>query len=64
MKIGDLVRIREWCKDSGKVAIVSGIAPWGGQEIKIQIINQGYKEIWAREANLELVKDVDAISKR
>ena len=64
MKVGDLVRLREWCKDKGKFAIVSELAPWGGQEVKIQIINQGYKEIWARESNLELIKDADTISKR
>ena len=64
MKVGDLVRIREWCKDKGKFAIVSELAPWGGQELKIQIIGQDYKEIWARIKNLELVEDASSASKR
>tara|TARA_B100000085_G_C18307471_1_gene416886 strand:+ start:155 stop:343 length:189 start_codon:yes stop_codon:yes gene_type:complete len=57
MKVGDLVRIRDWCKDKGKVAIVSELASWG-QDVKIQIIEQDYKEIWARKKNLELVPEV------
>ena len=56
MNVGDLVRIREWCKDKGKVAIVSELASWDGT-VKIQIIDQDYKEIWARMKNLELVED-------
>ena len=57
MKVGDLVRIRDWCRDKGKVAIVSELASWG-QDVKIQIIEQDYKEIWARKKNLELVPEV------
>ena len=60
MKVGDLVRIREWCKDKGKVALVSELASWGG-EVKIQLIDQGYKEIWARMKNLELVEESEII---
>jgi len=56
MKVGDLVRIREWCQNKGKVALVSELASWGG-EVKIQLIDQNYKEIWAKKQNLELVKD-------
>ena len=56
MKVGDLVRIKDWCKRSGKLAIVSEISSGSGGEVKIQIISQGYKEIWARAANLEAVK--------
>jgi len=62
MKVGDLVRIREWCKDKGKFAIISGLASWG-KDVKIQIIEQDYKEIWARKKNLVLVED-DSVSKR
>ena len=62
MKVGDLVRIREWCKDKEKFAIVSELA-WGGT-VKIQIIDQDYKEIWARESNLELVRNDQPASKR
>jgi len=58
MNVGDLVRIREWCKDKGKVAIVSELDSWGGT-VKIQLINQGYKEIWARKKNLELISNKD-----
>ena len=54
MKVGDLVRIREWCRDKGKVALVSEISLYGG-DVKIQLIDQGYKEIWSRVKNLELV---------
>jgi len=64
MKVGDLVRIREWCKDKNKFAIISELAPWGGQELKIQIIGQDYKEIWARKKNLELVDNANPASKR
>ncbi len=56
MNIGDLVRIREWCKDKGKVALVSELSSWG-REVKIQLIDQDYKEIWAKTSNLELVED-------
>lgn len=62
MKIGDLVRIREWCHEKGKFAIVSELTSWG-KDVKIQIIEQDYKEIWARKKNLELVEDV-SVSKR
>jgi len=56
MNVGDLVRIREWCKGKGKVALVSELSSWG-KEAKIQLIDQGYKEIWAKVSNLELVED-------
>lgn len=64
MKVGDLVRIRERCKSAGGFAIISELSPWGGDDLKIQIIDQGYKEIWSRIKNLELVKDDNTISKR
>ena len=64
MKVGDLVRIREWCRGKGKLAIVSELSTWSGDELKIQILEQGYKEIWARSKNLELIEDPDAIEKR
>jgi len=54
MKVGDLVRIREWCKGKGKVALVSEVSLYR-DDVKIQIIDQDYKEIWARVKNLELV---------
>ena len=56
MKVGDLVRIKEWCKNKGKIAIVSELTSWGS-DVKIQIIGQGYKEIWARRKNLELLSE-------
>jgi len=59
MKIGDLVRIREWCKDKGKFAIISELSS-RGSDIKIQIIEQDYKEIWARKKNLVLIEDDSA----
>ena len=64
MKVGDLVRIREWCRGKGKLAIVSELSTWSGDELKIQILEQGYKEIWARSKNLELIEDPDEIEKR
>ena len=57
MNIGDLVRIRKWCKGKGKVALISELSSWG-REAKIQLIDQGYKEIWAKTSNLELIEDV------
>ena len=54
MNVGDLVRIREWCKDKGKLAIVSEVSSWG-REVKIQIIEQNYKQIWAKMNNLQTV---------
>lgn len=59
MKVGDLVRIKNWCKNKGKLAIVAELSPFSRGEVKIQIIAQGYKEIWARSTNLEPVKSRD-----
>ncbi|MBM38442.1 MAG: hypothetical protein CMO97_05155 [Woeseia sp.] len=64
MKVGDLVRIKEWCKGKGKLAIVSEVSTWSGDELKIQILDQDYKEIWARSKNLELIEDPDAVKNR
>ncbi len=63
MKVGDLVRIREWCKGKGKVALVSELSSWG-REVKIQLIDQDYKEIWAKTSNLELIKNDQPASRR
>ena len=56
MNVGDLVRIREWCKGKGKIALVSELSSWG-KEVKIQLLDQDYKEIWAKTSNLELIED-------
>jgi len=63
MKVGDLVRVRKWCKGKGKVALISELSSWG-REVKIQLIDQDYKEIWAKVSNLELIKNDQSASKR
>tara|TARA_A200000159_G_scaffold143055_1_gene147025 strand:+ start:10575 stop:10784 length:210 start_codon:yes stop_codon:yes gene_type:complete len=60
MKVGDLVRIKPWCKNKGALAIVIGVPPWNG-EVDIRYldpadaVHSGRGR--AKTANLTLVSE-------
>ena len=54
MKTGDLVTLREWCKNSGKIAIISeNVSQYSC--IQIMFIDE-LKFVWARKENLVLLE--------
>lgn len=59
MKVGDLVRIKPWCKNKGALAVVVGVPPWSG-EVDIRYLDPTQAEgngRGAKTANLTLVSE-------
>ena len=62
MNVGDLVRIKPHCANSGALAIVVGVPEWKG-EVRITFLNPAERssptvkglQRWARTSNLTLV---------
>ena len=60
MKVGDLVTLKEWCKNSGRLAHVTEILWYDPNKVMIQYLDEsGLKEkpVRAIKANLEVISE-------
>ena len=53
MKIGDLVKLKEYCAQGGRIALVVGFA---GAHVKMMFSHSG-KKIVALKSNLEVISE-------
>ena len=45
MKVGDLITLKQHCKDSGRLAIVASLAKWNPDECYIAFMDEPMKRI-------------------
>ena len=53
MKVGDLVKLKEYCAQGGRIALVVGFA---GAHVKMMFSHSG-KKIVALKSNLEVISE-------
>ena len=54
MKVGDLVKLKEYCANSGRIALVATVFPPNAVEI---IFSDSGKKILAIKSNLEVISE-------
>ena len=66
IQIGNLVQIKKWCRDKGRLAHVVEAPSWDNACVKIQFIDEqglGELPIWAQRTNLILITTKDGENK-
>ena len=57
MKVGDLVKIQQWCKNKGRCALIVEEKWFDKSQVRIQYLDEAQETGWAIKSNLELISE-------